>query len=155
MRCERRLRRSASSRLRGFGFLGDGLARALHGQRQPVLFHRLQQIIQRLPAERLDRVLIVGGGQHEIAAAEFLLAQLADHAHAVQAGHLHVQKHQVGLQVFDQLHRFEPLRRGGHDLDVGELLELIGEFFGGEFLIVHQRSRRDDGAAVARFCMKC
>ena len=79
----------------------------------------------------------------------FFLAQLADHAHAVQAGHLHVEKDQVRLQVFDQLHGLEAVGGGGDNFDIGKLLQLIGELFGGELLIVHQ-DRGDDVADGSR-----
>ena len=72
----------------------------------------------------------------------FFLAQLADDAHAVEAGHLHVEKNQVRLQVFDQLHGFESVGGGGDNFDVGELLQLIGQFVGGELFIVHHEWRR-------------
>ena len=49
----------------------------------------------------------------------FFLAQLADHAHAVQPRHLHVEKNQVRLQVLDQFHRFEPVGGGRNHFDVG------------------------------------
>ena len=81
-------------------------ARALDGYCQAVFLDRLQQIVERLQAERFDRVLIVGGGHHKVGQRHALRAQLFDDAHAVEARHLHIQENQVGLQVGDQLHGF-------------------------------------------------
>ena len=56
-------------------------------------------------------------------------------------------KHQVRLQILDELQRLDAVGRRGDDLDVGELLELVGQLLGGEFFVVHQD--RGDGRSRA------
>ncbi len=126
--------------------LGDALARPLHRHRQPLFFDRLQQVIERLQPERLHRILIVGGRHHEIGQRHALLAQLADHAHAIEPRHLHVEEHEVGLEVGNQLYRLQAIGRRGDHLDVGKFLQQIRQFVGSQLFVV----RQDCGDRVRR-----
>ena len=46
--------------------------------------------------------MVVGGGENEMRKSRFSVDQLLDHAEAVEAGHLHVEKNQIGRVFLDQ-----------------------------------------------------
>ena len=98
--------REAESGPAGRLLAGTAIAGALDGFGEAVLLDRLQQVVHRLQAKGFDGVLIKGCHENEMWQRFSLLPQLADHAHAVQAGHLYVQKHEIRLQLLDQIDGF-------------------------------------------------
>jgi len=88
--------------------------------------------------ERLQRVLVVGG--HEDHHRHLLGADLADHAEAVDGGHLHVEKHELGRQLLDGVDGLHAVGALPHDLDVGFLREQPQDP-----LARHQRERQRAG----------
>ena len=63
------------------------------------------------------------------------------HLEAVQARHLHVEKHHVGRQTLDHAHGLEPVAGLGDNFDAAHLLEHVAQLFPRELLIVD-----DDGS---------
>ena len=78
--------------------------RALNGFIQPGLFDRFQQIIHRLHPERFDAHSDrkPSPGRSAAGLSDFSRSVLND-THAVQAGHLHVEKHEIRLEFLDQI----------------------------------------------------
>ena len=74
---------------------------------------RLEQVIDRVHAERLDRVSIVGGGEHHGGRGVQLLEQLK----AGQAGHLDVEKQHLDRMAAEE---FERALRIGRRPDDGD-----------------------------------
>jgi hypothetical protein len=70
---------------------------ALQGGGEAAFVERLEQVIQGVHLERLQRVAVVGGDEDD--RGRHRVAQGLQDAEAVQAGHLHVQEHQVGAQL--------------------------------------------------------
>ena len=108
--------------------------------RHPLLVERLQQVVDRVHLERLDRILVKGGGENDLGKSDFLVEQFLDDAEAVEAGHLHVEKDQVGIVLADQVDAFEPVLALGHDVHVADIFQQEGKFVAGKLFIVH-----DDG----------
>jgi hypothetical protein len=55
-----------------------------------------------------------------------------------QPGHLHVEKHDVGLQPVDRFERLDAVASLADDLDAADLAEQIAELVAGQLLIVHE-----------------
>lgn len=68
------------------------------------------------------------------------LAQLADDAHAVHAGHLDIEEDEIGLELFDEVERLHAVTPDAMDFDLGELLQQVKEFVTGELLVIHDDS---------------
>ena len=96
--------------------------------------HRLQQIVHRLQAEGLHGVLVVGGHEDEVGQLDVLFAQPADHAHAVQAGHIYIQENQLRLQFLDQVDRFQTVGTPCNYFNFREIVEQVGKFVAGQLL---------------------
>ena len=124
---------------RVFGAAGSSGARlswidaagAFDGFRQPAAFHRLEQIVHCLQAEGLHGVLVVGGHEDEVGQLDVLFAQPADHAQAIQPGHIYIQKNQLGLQFLDQFHRLQTVGTPCNYFNFREIVEQVGKFVAG------------------------
>ena len=73
---------------------------------------------------------------------------------AVQLGHLHVQKYQIGLTLGNRLHRFEPIRAFSQDLDFAAGRQIFSQQLARQFFII-DNDRADaaslrDGSAPRR-----
>ena len=66
--------------------------------------------------------------------------QLLDDAEAVEAGHLHVEKKQVGIVLADEVDGFKAVFALRDDVDIAGILEQIGKFVARELFIID-----DDG----------
>ena len=117
--------------------------------RQPALVHRLQQIVHGLQPEGLHRVLIVSRDEDEVRQVDVLLAQPADHAHAVQPGHMYVQKHQFRLQFLDQIDGFQAIGTGCNYFNFREIPQQVGELVAGQLFIVYDNCREGSRRAVS------
>ena len=116
----------------------SSLARTLlHRLRHPLLVERLEQIVNRVYFERLHRVLIKGRGENNLGKGDFLVQQFLDDAKAVEAGHLHVEKDQVGIVFADEVDAFDPVLALGHDVHVADIFQQEGKFVAGKLFIVH------------------
>ena len=112
-------------------------AHFLHRLRHPLLVEGLEQVVNSVYFERLDRVLVKGGGENDLGKGDFLVEQFLDHAKAIEAGHLHVEKDQVGVVLADQVDAFEPVFALGHDVHVADIFQQEGKFVTGKLFIVH------------------
>ena len=90
---------------------------------EAVALEGLQQVIERPRLEGADRVLVVGGDEHDHRQA--LGGERLDHAEAVQQRHLHVEEYQVRPLLSDRVDRLAPVAAFADDLDV--LLSAQGE----------------------------
>ena len=100
----------------GAALLVQPLADAVQRRGKPVLVDRLHQIIDRLRVERAQRMLAVGGDEHEQWRLD--VHQALDHREAVEARHLDVEEDEVGLMGLDLADRLAAVGGGGDDLDV-------------------------------------
>ena len=91
------------------------LAGALDGAVEAVAVEGLEQVVHGVDFEGAQRVLVVGGDEHH--RREIADPQLLDHAEAVQLRHLHVQEHQVRLQLAHRLHALSPVGALADQLD--------------------------------------
>ena len=82
---------------------------------EPVGIHRLQQVVHRVHRERIDRVLVEGGHEHELR-QDVRLDQPARDLEAGQAGHLDVEEQQVRLQLARRPQRADAVGRLADDL---------------------------------------
>jgi hypothetical protein len=110
---------SVGRRTRG----GEPLFEARHGFGQPLRLHRLHEIVERALGERLNRVLIVRGDEHEVRAATDVLRRL----HAGQARHVDIQEADVGMVALESLDRLAAVACLRHDF---ELRPCVGELPG-------------------------
>ena len=111
--------------------------RLLHGLRDPLFVERFQQIIDGVDFKRLHCILIKGGGEDDFGQRDFFVQQLLDDPKAVEAGHLHVEKNQVGIMLFDEVDSFEAVFALGDDVHVAGILQQVSEFVAGELFVVH------------------
>jgi hypothetical protein len=88
---------------RGRGSRAEPLAQDPESLRKPVPVHRLEQIIDRVDLEGLEREPIVGGHEHH--RRHRLGPHLPAHPESVEARHLDVEEHQVGPIPADELDR--------------------------------------------------
>ena len=103
----------------------------------PFLVERLEQIVHGIHFERFHRVLIKGGGKHNLGQDDFFVEQLLDNAKAVEARHLYIEKDQVGIVFADQTDAFDPVLALGHDVHVADIFQQEGKFVTGKLFIVH------------------
>ena len=122
-------------RLRG----AQALLQARHGVGQARRLHRLHQVVERALREGLDRVLVVGGDEHEVRAAADAVRRLD----ARQARHVHVEEADVGLQRLELLDRLAAVARLRDHLQLGPgLRELARQRLAQQRLVVgDQRGR--------------
>jgi hypothetical protein len=78
------------------------LLQALDRDLQALRLGRFQHVVDGAALEGLDRVLVVGGDEHDLAG----VADVARRFHAGLARHADVEEGQVGLQGGNQLHGF-------------------------------------------------
>ena len=90
----------------------DALERAL----EALAVERLQQVVERLDLEGAQRVLIVGGHEHDRRHA--LGADRLNHLEAVELRHVHVEEHEIGRLGEDGLDGFDAVPGFADHLDV-------------------------------------
>ena len=111
----------------------------LHRLRDPLLVERLQQVVNRVHLERLHRILVVGGGEHDLRQRHFLVDQLLDGAEAVESGHLHVKEDEFRRELLDQVHGFHAVLALRHDVHI-EIAQQIGKLVARKLLVIHNDS---------------
>ncbi|MDT4855561.1 hypothetical protein FQZ97_899210 [compost metagenome] len=85
----------------------------LQGLLQTLAAHRLGQVVHRFQVKSLHRVFGVGGDEHHRRWRRQLTQGLGQ-GHAVHAGHVDVQHHQITSGALDQLHRLHGVGRLAH-----------------------------------------
>ena len=120
--------------------LGDAgrfqlLPRLLHRLRHPLLVERLQQIVDGIHFEGLHGVLIERRGEDDLRHRHFAVEQLLDHAKAVEPRHLHIEKDEVGRQVFDQVDGLNAILALRDHVDV-DLFQQKCEFVARQLLVI-------------------
>ena len=115
--------------------------------RAGILLDGLQQIIERLHPKGFDGVIVKCSDQHKVWQIFRLLPQFADDSHTIQARHLDVEKHEIGLELPDQIDGLQPVLGGSNYFDFREILEQIGQFFEREFFVIDH-----DGCDARRAC---
>src|SRR5580704_11738718 len=127
--------------------LGAGL---LHRQRDAFLVERLQEIIDRVDLERLERILVKSRGEDDLGQGNLLVEKLLDDAESVESGHLNVEEDKIGAVLFDEADGLETVFPLRYHVDVANALEQIGEFIAGELLIVHDYRRKRHSVSRAK-----
>jgi hypothetical protein len=133
---------------------------ALDGHLQALALGRLQHVVDDALFEGLDRVLVVGGDEDDLAAgpavrrvaggpaARFGDRQLGDRARrldAAHAGHPDVEEDEVRVQLLGQLDRLDAVLRLADDLEIGpDLAEARPQLVAQQAFVVG-----DDGARGA------
>lgn len=78
--------------------------------------HGFQQVVDRTPFEGLDRVLIVGGDEHDLGAQPHL-DHAGRHFEAAQAGHADIEQGQLRAVGGNRFQRAAAVLAYGHDLE--------------------------------------
>ena len=86
---------------------------------EPVSGDRLEDIIDRIAIERLDREMIMRGHEDHHRRL-FLFSQLARHAEPIDLGHGHIEQHQIGFELFSQPERSGAVTCGADHLHTGD-----------------------------------
>ncbi len=106
---------------------------------QPARFDRLEQIVDGVHLECLDRVLVVGRHEDDLGVAASA-EQTPGDFETGQPGHLHVEHHQVRRFLLDHAEGFEAVRGLRHDFDRAYLSQEKAQFFTRQLLVVHDNS---------------
>ncbi len=85
---------------------------------EPLVHQRLQQVVERVRVEGVDRVAVEGG--HEYDHRHAGLRDAAQHLESVDARHLDVEEHEVRRVRGDRVDRLAPVRALRDDLEVVE-----------------------------------
>src|SRR5471032_2110873 len=122
------------------------------GGLEPFGADRLEQVVKRALFESLDRVLVVGGDEHQVAAIE----QHARRLDAGQAGHADVEEDDVGLVLAGQRHGLDTVARLGDDLQLRPgFLQAAAQLRAHGFLVVgDQRAAAQSGRVHAALAAK-
>ena len=90
--------------------------RALDRLTKPRAIDRLQQIVDGVHLERLNRVLVVGGDERD--EREPILPDQTDDAQAVDFRHLQIEQREIRPLLFDQRDRLRAVLRLADDFHV-------------------------------------
>ena len=99
--------------------LDRALPQTLDDAREPVGVDRLQEIVERLDGERVDRVPLVRGHEHD-GGRIGALAHERRRLDAAEARHLDVEEDDVGREVAREVERLARAARLADDLHVGD-----------------------------------
>src|SRR5919204_491092 len=92
---------------------------ALDRDLQPLGVDRLQEVVDRVHLERLDRVLIVRGDEDDVRGRARIEEPPRD-LESGQSGHLHVEKDDVGLQPIDRRESLDAVAGLADDFDAAD-----------------------------------
>ncbi len=118
---------------------GGGKARVVHG---------LEQVVERVGLESVDRIAVERGHEHDHRHA--LLRHLRDHFEPRQARHLDVEEHEVRGFLGDGGDRFAAVGALAHDGDVGRVLQAQLEAAPRQGFVVHDQGADGHVGCVAR-----
>ena len=114
------------------------LARVAQRFGQPLLAHRLQQVVESVHLERLHRVAVVGGDED---GERHLLLQRGHHAEAIDLRHLNVEEYQIGLLALDHGDSGFSVAAFGHNLQVGFVVQQPAQALARQgFIVAKQHS---------------
>ena len=135
------------------GFLGSALlcktlAHTVERVSKARILHRLHQIIDGLRLERADCVIGIGRDKNE--QRRFDLHQPLHNRKPVEAGHLDVEEHQIGLVGLDRADCFAPVRAGIDDFDIVMRLQPQLHALNGEFFVIDEDRSYGHAASKAR-----
>ena len=91
---------------------------ALDGLQHAGFVEGLEQIVDGVDVEGAHRVLVEGRSEDDLRQPVVVLDELLEHGEAVEAGHLHVEKDDVGLVLADELDGLDAVCALGHDFDL-------------------------------------
>ena len=115
----------------------EPIAGTLERAKEPRAVERLQQVVERMDLERLQRVLVVG--RREDDERYPVRGQRANHAEAIHDRDLDVEEDQLGLEPLDGRERLRAVGALAHHLDVGLLLQQREHALSSHRLIVHNQ----------------
>jgi hypothetical protein len=117
-----------------------GRDRPFHGLPEPVLIHRLQQVIEGVNLECPDCILIVSGHEDDGRLVRF--SQSRYHFEAIETRHLDVEQHHVGCMLANGLHCLFAVRTCGDYFRIRLGLEQPHEALASDrFVIGHDDSQ--------------
>ena len=115
------------------------------GRPEPVDLNRLQQVIDRVHLEGLDRVPVESCDENDVGIGA-VLEQPPGDLESCKARHLDVQKNQVRPGVLYRFERVQTVGRLGDDVNSADLAEQVAQFFTRQSLVVHD----DDSKGLGR-----
>ena len=98
----------------------------------------LQEIIHGARFEGLDRMLVVGGHDHDD--RELAALQFPDHIEAAHPRHLEVEEDNIGLETGDLAECFLAVLGFAYDLHIADLLKFLPKYLPGDRLVVHDQA---------------
>ena len=113
------------------------LTHAVERDVQARVLDRLQKIVERVRLERLQCVLIVRGDEH--GQRHLRRRHRAQQLEAVDAGHLHVEQHQLGLMFGDREECLAAVAGFGDDFDVGMSRQAQRQAASGQRFVVNDQ----------------
>src|SRR5690349_6559734 len=104
------------------GRCGEFLPRFFHRLRNAFFVERLEEVVNGIHFEGTDRILIECSRKHDLRKWMFFVDKLFDHLKAIEAGHLHVEKYQLGIMLADELYRLHSVATLSDYVDVADAL---------------------------------
>ena len=135
---------------RGFGL--ERFFCALDGAGQAVLLNWLQDIIDGVHFEGLHGVIVERRREDDLRKFSFAVHQLLDHAEAVEARHLHVEKYEVRRMFLDEGEGFDAVFSLADEMHVGETFQQVSQFVARGLLVVDDERIDWHGAAPKDAC---
>ena len=121
----------------------QALAGALEGLQDPGTVKGLEQVIDGVDVEGAHRILVESSGKNDLrhALGVVPLQQLLEHGKAVQARHLHIQKHHIRMVSANQVDRLNAILALGDDLHPARGVQQVFELLARKpFIVDDQRS---------------
>ena len=114
------------------------LPRALHRLQHAVAIEGLQQVVDGVDVEGTHSVLVKGGRKNNLRQLLSLpqLDQLLEDREAVEARHLDVEKHHVGVMGADQVDGLDAVLPFRENIDAAGGVEQILQLFACQFFVV-------------------
>ncbi len=116
--------------------------------RDPLLVKRLQQIVDGVDFKCFHGVLVEGRRENDLRQSDLLVEQLLDHTEAIETRHLHVEEHEVGRELLDQVHGLDAILALRHDVNI-HLSQQVGQLVTRKLLVIdndrrnrHSRSQK-------------
>ena len=126
--------------LGGAGVRFDFAAGALDGFGDACFVEGLEDVVDGIYVEGLDGVVIECSGENDVRHAHFLFDKALEDTETVEAGHVDVEKNEVGRMFFDEINGFDAVFTLCDQIDFGEAFEKVREFFArGTFVVNDER----------------
>jgi hypothetical protein len=114
------------------------------GVAEPRTGDRLQQVIDRIRFECLDRILVVGGHEDDVRMRRAAAIQVLEKLEAVEPGHPDVQEHDIGRQLRHRVDCARSIRRFADHLDIGLASQHQPDAFAREILVINNQGSKHD-----------